>query len=98
SPTSGFLFHGGRRRWIRCRTPARERVECLLGLRPGFGAVPQDVQPRVGREFHHLEGQAEVPDDRVMDCFGASLVDPNVVRRPPGAELLASGRKLAYEV
>jgi len=42
----------------------------------------EDVEPGVGRELHHLEGQAEVADDRVLEVLDAGPVDAHVVRGP----------------
>jgi hypothetical protein len=54
--------------------------------------------PGVGRDLHHLVGQAEVADNRVMEVLGAGAVDAQVVRRPAGAELVAARRQLADEI
>ena len=40
----------------------------------------------------------EVAHDGVPDVLDAGAVDPHVVRRPPGAELVAARRQLADEV
>src|SRR5215210_7936591 len=81
--------HVCRLRLVERRRPAREEVQRLLGLRTGLSGVRQDGETGVGPELHHLERQAEISDDRVVNILDAGLVDADVVRGPSGAELLA---------
>ena len=87
-----------RLRLVERRRPAREEVKRLLGLRTGLSDVRQDGETGVGPELHHLERQAEISDDRVVNMLDARLVDADVVRGSSGAELRALRRQLADEV
>jgi hypothetical protein len=53
---------------------------------------------RVSGEWRFLEGEGEVADDRVVEAFGAVVVEADVVGGPAGAELVAAGGELADEV
>ena len=97
-PGSGFFRHPCRLRLIERRRPAPEEVERLLGLGAGLSGVREDGKVGVSPELHHLERQAEVSDDRVVNMLDARLVDADVVRGPSGAERLALRRQLSDEV
>src|SRR5215216_6507043 len=95
---SSFVRHVCRLRLVERGRPAREEVQRLLGLRTGLSGVRQDGETGVGPELHHLERQAEISDDWVMNMLDARLVHADVVRGPSGAELLALRRQLSDEV
>jgi hypothetical protein len=95
---SGFVHHLCRLRLIERRRPAPEEVERLLGLRTGLSGVGEDGETGVRTELHHLEREAEISDDRVVNMLDPGLVNADVVRRPSGAELLALRRQLPDEV
>jgi hypothetical protein len=59
------------------------------GVQVSLSGVSQDGETGVGPELQHLERQAEISDDRVVNMLGTGLVEPDVVRGPAGAELLA---------
>jgi hypothetical protein len=82
----------------RCGTPAGEQLQCVLGPRAGLGAVGGQRQARVGQQLHGVEGDIDEADDRVGEVFGPVLVQPHVVRRPAGAEVVAAGGEIANQV
>jgi hypothetical protein len=73
-------------------------VERLLRFGARLGGVGEHGQTAVGGEFHRFVGELEVADDRVVESFGAGVVEADVVGRPFGAERFALGGELADEI
>src|ERR1700748_566403 len=78
--------------------PARQEVEPVLGWRAGRRAVGVQPQTRVGGEVEGFVVEGQVADLGMVEALGSGAMQPYVVRRPPGAELLAARRELADEV
>ena len=73
SPAGGsglLLFDGG--------GPAAEEVERFVRFGAGLSCEGQEVQAGVGGELHHLEGEGQLADDRVVEALGAGLVQAHV--------------------
>ena len=79
--------------------PAGQQVERLLGAASRVRRCrSRCVRPVSAESSSDLVGELELADDRVVKALGAGLVVADVVRRPPGAELVAAGGQLADEV
>src|SRR6202167_5404886 len=85
-----LLIGGGR--------PAGEQVQGVLRSAARLGAVAVEDQARVGDEFKRLVGQADVPDDRVVEMLDSGAVLAHVVVGPAEAEDVARGGDLADQV
>ena len=71
----------------------------MCGGRGGFGGVDGEREAGVGDHVDAFVGEFEVADDGVVkELLGAGAVEPDVVRAPPAAEVLAAGGQLADEV
>ena len=79
-PGSSFVCHVCGLHLVERGRPAREEVQRLLRLRTGLGVYVRIVRPISAPELHHLERQAEISDDRVVNMLGAGLVEADVVR------------------
>src|SRR5664280_180095 len=91
-----------RRRFVRGRLvqggcPTGQQVEGVLGWRPRLGGVDEHGEVLAG-QLHCLEGQLEVPDDRVAELLVPGAVEADVVGCPPRAERLTLGRELANQI
>ena len=86
----GCLVHGG--------GPGGEELEGVVGGSAWLGAVRRDPQAAVGGEIQGFEGEGEVADDGMVEALGAGAVEADIVRGPPGAEVLAAGGQLADQV
>jgi hypothetical protein len=78
--------------------PATEKLQRLLGARPGLGGVGEDRQPVVRGEVEPVEGEGEIADDGMVELLDAGVVEADAVRGPAGAERLALGCELVDEV
>lgn len=71
-------------------TPALELTQRRFGRRARLGRVRDDHEASVGGELESLEGQRQIPDQRVVEALGPRPVEADVVAGPADAELLAA--------
>src|SRR6202040_407770 len=78
--------------------PGGEELERVVRWGTRLGGIGGDPQAAVGGEVEGLVGKGEVADGGVMEPLDPGAVEADVVRGPPGAEVLAAGGQLADEV
>jgi len=69
--------------------PAGQQGERVGAGATGLSGVYEHRQTGVGGQLEGVVHQLQAPDDGVVDEFGPGAVQVDVVRRPPGAEVLA---------
>src|SRR3954447_10953379 len=78
--------------------PARQQTARLRRLRARLGGVGDDPAPGVGEDLEPVEAELELAHDRVVEPLDALRVQPDVVRGPQPAELVALRGELADQV
>ena len=86
---SGLLGGGG---------PAGQQREAIGGGGGCRRGVDEQRESGVGGKLHGLEVEVEGADDGVAESLAAGPVEADVVGGPPGAEVLATGGKLADQL
>jgi len=75
--------------------PGGEELEGIIGGGARLGGVSGDPQATIGGQVECLEGEGELADGGMAEPLGAGAVEADIVRGPPGAEVLAARRQLA---
>src|SRR3954469_19259200 len=94
---SGAVVHRCRLGLVDRGRPAGQQTQLLLRGRAWLGAVRGERQAAFGRQFHRVEGQRQLTDDRVGEPLDPGAVQPYVMPGPAGGELAATGAQLSDE-